>query len=226
MTLRTRCLSQSLLGVLLGVAVLLGTAPAQAQQAAAPAAAVTPSGPDQADAALSNPYAATVPVADSSEAARAEALRKALQVVLTTVSGGMPGGSGTLRTAESLLRYYGYVRDSVSGALMLQAEFDRRAVNQLLRDAGMPIFGVRASPASDFELLIDGVASSADYAAILRYLQAQSGVRSLQIRAVADDGIQLSLSAEGGESAFSEAALSGGVLRPLAPGHYALVGRP
>jgi len=176
-----------------------------------------------ADASLSNAYAATVPVGDEGEEARQRALRNALQVVITTVSGGMPGERSLLDRAESVLSYYGYVRDSASNKLLLQAEFDRHAVNNLMRDAGLPIFGIKAADASSATINVEGVVTTAGYGRVLNYLEGLPEVQSVVLRQAADGALQLTLAVSGGEAKLTQLAYEGNVLRPLSPGNYLLM---
>lgn len=178
--------------------------------------------PSSADRALGSPYAATVPVDDSSEAARQIALKRALQVVITAVTGGLAATPESLLRPDSLVNYYGYVRDAVSGELKLTAEFDRQAVNSRLRDAGLPIFGVAGGAASDVAVSIEGVDSARDFARMLDYLQRIPGVTDVAVTEVSDSTVQLQLRVEGGESRLGSSIGGGNILRVLAPGYYSL----
>ena len=99
-------------------------------------------------------YMAEVPAPASAGAPTDEALAAALQQVLVKVSGQTDvAGSATVREALSapgaLVLSYGTVSrpdpDGGPPLSLLSARFDARAVDRLLRDAGLPVWG-RARP--------------------------------------------------------------------------------
>lgn len=95
-------------------------------------------------------YAAEVAVADDSVAVRTEALSQALQQVLVKVSGstevgGHPGAAAVLARPGSLVQQYRYRLDSAgeSPQRYLWAKFDKVALDRLLRESGIPLWGSR-----------------------------------------------------------------------------------
>jgi hypothetical protein len=111
---------------------------------------------------VKNLYAASVPVANQSSAARTKALRAALAAVVVKVTGSPPAASAPALTdflthPERPLQQYRYEhvkpivlpgpnRSKAPGrrpqpALHLWAKFDGKLVNQALQNAGLPIWG-------------------------------------------------------------------------------------
>lgn len=98
-------------------------------------------------------FEAAVPVADQSDAARDEALRHALAEVLVRVTGDTavaqaPGAAPLLGNARRYVGQFSYERrlpeDAEPGSeprLFLQARFDGAALEQAVRQAGLPFWG-------------------------------------------------------------------------------------
>lgn len=166
----------------------------------------------QTPPAAANPYSAVVPVADQSAAARSKALRNALQIVLTQVSGGTPASRTQLGDAARLVRQYGYLPDPSGGGLLLQADFDPRAVDSALREHGLPIFGVAAGSVEDLVIEVSGILSARDYSRALGQLRGIPGVREAQIQEVSMGVARFLVSAEGGEGRIAGATSVGDVM--------------
>ncbi|MEK7322436.1 MAG: DUF2066 domain-containing protein [Pseudomonadota bacterium] len=88
-------------------------------------------------------YAAEVPVADQSAAARAAASRAALAEVLVKVTGSaaapaQPQFKALLQQSAQAMQRYSY-RTAESGQA-LQVSFDRQTINQRIYDAGLPVW--------------------------------------------------------------------------------------
>lgn len=120
------------LGTLLG----MGTAWAQAAAPASPPAS-----------GAGSPYAATVPVAGTSDAQRSAAIAAALTQVLQQVSPGFAAGPDVLAKASGFVRNYRYQRAAAGAGLQLQVEFDPGAVGRLVKQAGAAPAGAVASGA-------------------------------------------------------------------------------
>ncbi len=104
---------------------------------------------------LSNLYEAEVSVVGQASEARTEGIRDAFAQVLVKVSGDRgllsnPEIGSLLQRASSTVQQYRYrllEQEGVAGAAdrpdrLLWVRFDERAVNQLLRESGVPVWGV------------------------------------------------------------------------------------
>lgn len=169
---------------------------------ALPAAAQTSPG--------ANAYEGRAPVGDQSTAARDAGLRQALAQVIERVSG--PGSSSNaaavLAHAPQLVQRYGYDNGD-GGALQLVASFDGNAVDNQLRAAGLPVWGVSSAPAQNAALIVSGLRGSADYARALSALRAVPGVRKIAVLGADGDQLSLSVDAEGGAARLVSAIGSG-----------------
>ncbi|MCU7929191.1 MAG: DUF2066 domain-containing protein [Candidatus Thiodiazotropha sp. (ex Codakia rugifera)] len=103
---------------------------------------------------VENLYEAQVPVFGQSAEARASGIRKAFSRVLVKVSGDRsllnnPDLNGLLKKAAGLIQQYRYKSlestrtdiTSDSPDRLLWVRFDERAVNRLLRESGVPVWG-------------------------------------------------------------------------------------
>jgi hypothetical protein len=114
-------------------------------------------------------YEARIPVASQAEAERVFAVRSALEAVLIKVTGRRDVGKdphvqGALRQPLNYLAQYLYeplpageaatVPAQTPYAQMLRVKFDVRAVNDLIRQAGVPLWG-RTRPATLLWLAVD-----------------------------------------------------------------------
>lgn len=156
-------------------------------------------------------YAAAVPVPGQSEAARAQALPRALAEVLVRVTGNpsisaRPGAAGILDRAASLVQQYGYyerppegIQSGVDGGageaapdapppepqLMLRVVFDDQGVDAALLGAGLPVWG-RERPSTLLWLTLEqpgaDFVTQAGPQAVIDTLQQAAGVRGLPLR--------------------------------------------
>ncbi len=101
---------------------------------------------------VNNLYEAEVPVTGQSSEARANGIREAFAVVLVKVSGDRtlvnnPDLGSLLNRASGLIQQYRYKLLPLAPAetegpdRLLWARFDARAVNRLLRESGIPVWG-------------------------------------------------------------------------------------
>jgi hypothetical protein len=97
----------------------------------------------------SSPYTVVVPVADTSEAQRDQAIATALTQVLARVSGGQdlrgkPGYDDALKNAPGMVQQYQYQRGSGNPpGLQLQVTFDSGAVRRAITQMGASSAGVK-----------------------------------------------------------------------------------
>ncbi len=141
-------------------------------------------------------YQAEVPVSGQQPAERKRALRTALSQVLVKVSGGRavtqdPGIARALQTPSQYVQQYRYrtvYPDSGDGARptkLLWAQFDRDAVNRLLREQNRPIWG-KARPAMLVWLAVerDGrrvLVGSDDPSSVPTVLESRAAARGLPL---------------------------------------------
>lgn len=108
-------------------------------------------------------YVGTVPVPDQSAGARQEALRGALEPVLVRITGDpailrRQGVDALLEKAPEWVQRYGYEDGGGDDdSLRLRARFDATAVQNALRQAGLPVWG-RERPQTLVLLVIEGEA--------------------------------------------------------------------
>jgi len=195
--------------ILVFAAILLGVAPA------APAAGL---------------YTGEVPVASQADAERSEALKAALAQVIVRLSGDAtvltkPEVAKAVAGAEHYVQQYQYAQDIVTeggqpqARLTLQAQFDRDAVDQLLRDLGLARAGGDASaPAfvdtrpQTFRLWVGGVRSAESYARLVGTLSRNELVRGVQALQARGDGVELKVDVIGPLPRLLD-SLAGGPLR-------------
>lgn len=90
-------------------------------------------------ATVSGLYEAVVPISDRSDKVRDDGFRAALGVVAIRVSGSRDAAGrmeGAAANARRYVQRFGYTGNS-----MLQVGFDGEAINRLLIDAGLPVWG-------------------------------------------------------------------------------------
>jgi hypothetical protein len=160
-------------------------------------------------------YTGQVPVASQGDAERAEALKSALGQVVMRVSGdsgalAKPQVAKAVAQAERYVQQYQYQQDVVNDGgqaqvrLTLVAQFDRDAVDQMLRGLGLlkdataaesPAPATAAAPVDatpgTFHLWIGNVRSSQDYARMIGALSGNEFVRDVQVELARGDGVQL-----------------------------------
>lgn len=178
-------------------------------------------------------YTAQVPVASQSDADRAEALKNALAQIVMRVS----GDNGALAKgevakavagAERYVQQFHYEQDVAADAagqaqerLTLVAQFDRDAVDQLLRNFGLlpdagpqqPAAAVETTAPGVFHLWIGGVRSGRDYARLMGAFSGNEWVRDVQVEIARGDGVQLRLGAIGPLGRLLDVLNAGAVLR-------------
>jgi hypothetical protein len=158
-------------------------------------------------------YAGQVPVNSQSEAERAEALKSALAQVISRLAGdpaelARPDVARGIAGAARYVQQYQYVQDvsTESGRpearLSLVAQFDRDAVDQLLRDSGL-LRGANASEAAaeakpqSYRVWVAGVQSADAYARLIGSLSHNELVRGVQALQARGDGVELRLDVTG-----------------------------
>ena len=197
------------MALLLLLALLAGSRPVVAQS---PAAA-TPA----------NPYEAMVTVDDDSASSRQKGLRMALIQVLQRVVGRSDSATtSVLSRASSLVQYDSFQRDPASGKMQLRAIFDPRAVDAALKSQGLPVFGVDGCVVESWAVNVTGVRSAADYARVMRHFESLRGVRRVDLQALQDTQLSLSLVVEGGLTRLESLATADGLLREDGAGGYVL----
>jgi hypothetical protein len=174
-------------------------------------------------------YSGEVPVASQADAERAEALKSALAQVVIRLTGdsailARPDVARAVAGAERYVQQYQYQQDVVSdgGApqlrLRLVAQFDRDAVDQMLRDLGLAAARgdseaapVETRPAS-YHVWVSGLRSAEDYARVVGTLARNELVRGVRAEQARGDGVGLRLDLIGPLSRLLT-SLSGGPLR-------------
>jgi hypothetical protein len=171
--------------------------------ATAPTAAVNPS----------NPYEAVVPLADSTPAAESVAMREALATVITGITSlpdvrANPTASAILDQAPQLVQHYGDEQDPATHALMFRAAFDQKSVDDALKRAGLPIFGLVAGAEQDWPVQVRGVNTFRDYGHVVYGVRKMRGVKNVQVHASEADRIDLVVRFEGDAQALARTITS------------------
>ena len=160
-------------------------------------------------------YQAQVKVPNQSGEARDTALHAALAEVLARVSGAAQLApdriAGVMAHPEALVRSVGY--DNTSGELMLVAQFNPQAVDDTLKQLGLPVHGVMASGVEDVTLRVSGISSARAYGRVLAHLRSQPGVKSVGVVAAEADALIATVRAEGGAARLAGSLTVGGVLK-------------
>jgi hypothetical protein len=178
-------------------------------------------------------YAGQVPVGSQSDAERTEALKTALAQVVIRVSGdsgalARPDVAKAVADAERYVQQFSYQQDIVTEAgqpqirLTLIAQFDRDAVDQLLRNLGLladaappsegQVPAVEATPGS-YRVWVAGVRSPQDYARLIGALSGNEFVRDVQVEQARGDGVQVRLTAATSLSRLLDNLSAGAVIR-------------
>lgn len=185
---------------------------ALAQSAAAPISAA-PALSATATVTPSNPYEALVPLADSTPAAEGAAMREALATVIAGITG-LPDVRANasvapiLDQAQTLVQHYGDEQDATTHALMFRAAFDQRSVDDALKRAGLPIFGLVAGAEQDWPVEFRNVVNFRDYGHVVFGLRRMRGVKNVQVEAAENDRLQLIVRFEGNAQALLRAMAS------------------
>lgn len=174
-------------------------------------------------------YEGRAAVEDQTPAKRDKALREALAQVLARVSGDprivMTGRTAAiLARANTLLRSVGYDNSDKSQTLLV-AEFDPAAVENALKQAGLPVWGVLAGGVEEVALSVHAVESPRDYARAMAAFQGLPGVKSLVVTDTEGGNLHLRLQVEGGSGRLAGALSVGNVLKreALADGTLAYI---
>ncbi len=160
-----------------------------------------------------NPYEALVPLADSTPAAESAAMREALATVIAGITG-LPdvrmnaSVAPILDQAQTLVQHYGDEQDATTHALMYRAAFDQRSLDDALKRAGLPIFGLVAGAEQDWPVEFRGVGSFRDYGHVVFGLRRMRGVKNVQVQAAENDRLQLIVRFEGNAQALLRAMAS------------------
>jgi hypothetical protein len=180
-------------------------------------------------------YSAQVPVPSQSDTDRAEALKNALAQVVIRVSGdagalAKPDVAKAVAGAERYVQQFQYQQDVVNDSagqpqvrLMLVAQFDRDAVDQLMRDFGL-LKDVAAAPtearaapietaSGTYHLWIGGVRSALDYSRMIGALSQNELVRDVQVEQARGDGAQLRVTAAASLARLLDSLNTGPVMR-------------
>lgn len=181
-------------------------------------------------------YAGQAPVASQSDADRVEGLKNALGQVLVRISDN-PGALAkpevvkALGSAERYVQQFQYQQEVATDAsgqpvvrLTLVAQFDRGAVDKLVRDLGLV---KNASPQDDaadasaavdstpgtYHVWVGGVRSGRDYARMIGALSGNQYVRDVQVEMAHGDGVQLRLATATSLSRVLDSLNAGPVMR-------------
>jgi hypothetical protein len=141
-------------------------------------------------AAASADYSATVAVSDQSPAARDRGLQEALAIVLARVSGG-EAPPELLDRAGSWVQQYSFEPAPAPGGLRLRAQFDARAVDQGLRERGLPVWGVYAEDLLNIGFTVSAVHTARDYTRLIGHLKSLPGIKSLSVVGVQGSEVRL-----------------------------------
>jgi hypothetical protein len=182
-------------------------------------------------------YTGQVPVNSQSEAERTEALKSALAQVLVKLAGdnavlAKPEVAKAVANAGRYVQQYQYTQDVATDAgqpparLTLMAQFDRDAIDQLLRDLGLVHAGgdaaqsaqvqsgvnqPGASQSGSYHVWVSGVNSAEDYARLIGSLSRNELVRGVQAEQARGDGVLLKLDVTGPLSRLLDTLATGPV---------------
>ncbi|MEO6969047.1 MAG: DUF2066 domain-containing protein [Rhodanobacteraceae bacterium] len=176
-------------------------------------------------------YAATVPVADTSDAQRDAALSAALAQVLTGIAPKVTPGADVLAQAPGLVRNYRYRRGAGGQGLELQVDFDPGSIRHLAQQLGAPVAAfdaggvtgdASAQAAADAggsgTLWVGGIEDSGDFAVLLAALRQSTQLHNVTPIAAKNDGVLLHLEYDAPFADITTALAAGGHLT-AAPAH-------
>jgi len=183
----------------------------------------------QDTAAAGGTYSATVPVADTSDAARDTALSTALTQVLQRLAPQAVPSADVLGQAPGLVRNYKYQRAASGNGLQLDVDFDPGSIRHLLQQldataATAPASGstsaapVAAGPGGSGAVWVDGLDSATDFAAMLSTLRQSPQLHNVVPVAAQNDGVLLQLDYDAPLPEVLNALIAGGHLQ-TAPAH-------
>lgn len=187
------------------------------------------SGVHAQDAAAGGTYSATVPVADTSDAARDSALSTALTQVLQRLAPQAVPSADVLGQAPGLVRNYKYQRATSGNGLQLEVDFDPGSIRHLLQQldasaAAAPAPGstsaapIAAGPGGSGAVWVDGLDSATDFAAMLSTLRQSPQLHNVVPVAAQNDGVLLQLDYDAPLPEVLNALIAGGHLQ-TAPAH-------
>jgi len=181
-------------------------------------------------AAAAGGYAATVPVADTSDAQRDAALSVALSQVLAGIAPKAKPGADVLAQASGLVRNYRYQRAAGGHGLQLQVDFDPGSIRHLAQQLGAPVTTsetggdtiastqAAAGPGGSGTLWVGGIEDSGDFVAMLASLRQSTQLHNVTPVAAENDGVLLHLESDTPLADIATALAAGGHLQP-APAH-------
>ena len=159
-----------------------------------------------APASAAGLYSGEVPVNSQSEGDRNEGLKAALAQVFTKVGGDAsvlahPDIAKAVADASRYVQQYQFTQDVATSHLMLFAQFDRDAIDQLLGNAGAK--SGDAAPAvvdtkpQSYRVWVRGVGSADAYARLVGTLSRNELVRGVQAEQARGDGVELKIDTVG-----------------------------
>lgn len=168
-------------------------------------------------------YLSRINVADESAPERSRALREGLMQVARYITGderlmSTPQGQSVLARASKLTRSVGYGTGD-AGQKQLLVDFDQRALDAALQQAGLPVFGVYAGQATELNLIVIGLTSARDYTRAVGHLRGQGVVKSLSVLRGARGRLDLRATVVGGSTGLAQALQSSSVLQRDAADH-------
>ena len=160
---------------------------------------------DDVAAPASGGYSATVPVADTTDAARDKAIAAALSQVLGGLSPGATPGADVLGQASGYVRNYKYQRAAGGNGLQLQVDFDPGSVQHLLQQMGASAMtanppasassgGAPVAAGGNGTWWVDGIGNAQDFATLLATLRQSDQLQDVTPIAAQGDGVLLQLS--------------------------------
>lgn len=183
-------------------------------------------------------YSATVPVANTGDAARDAALSSALSQLLMQVAPSVKPDAGTLAQAPGFVRTYKYRRAATGGGLELQVDFDPGSIQHLVKGMGG---SVASSGASDDNggsgsdgteqststqggsgtLWVGGINDAQDFASLLATLRQSSKLHNVTPVGAQNDGVLLQLDYDAPLADISTDLIAGGHLHATDAHHGA-----
>lgn len=160
----------------------------------------------RADDSTAGGYSATVPVADTTDAARDKAIAAALSQVLDSLAPNAKPGTDVLGQASGYVRNYKYQRASGGTGLQLQVDFDPGSIQHLLQQMGASAAAAANAPApgglsgapvatgGKGTWWVDGIDSAQDFTTLLATLRQSDQLHDVTPIAAQNDGVLLQLS--------------------------------
>jgi hypothetical protein len=151
-------------------------------------------------------YTGEVPVNSQSEGDRNEGLKAALAQVFTKVGGdasilARPEIAKAVAAASRYVQQYQYTQDVATSHLMLSAQFDRDAIDQLLGNSGAKggdaATAVVDTKPQSYRVWVSGVNSADAYARLVGTLSRNELVHGVQAEQARGDGVELKIDTVG-----------------------------